>query len=208
MSSLAQIMTSTASLRVVQPAPITNNSAPAPSTPTRTNEGMLGSSPVPSPSHIPRYLSYAERKLGVSNATSLAPEFMSKGWGPDIIANVPLDEIKEKVLSIKGSEGDAIRLQKNGAKWWKSSEAKRKRSATQSGEHWVQYNCEDANGGMRGWPGHPPKRGRTTDMDRNTTYFDDQIGQRVTIPEGWTAGEALKESEYLALGGDKEQEIP
>lgn len=203
LSSLAQIMTSAASPRSAQTqGPSVEVSVPG--TPVQAKADIPGSSPVPSPTQIPRYLSHVEQKLGVSKATALASEFMAKGWGPDIIANVPLNEIKEKVSSIGGTEGDAIRIQTNGAKWWKSSEAKRKRSNTQSSDHWVQYQTVELDGTMRGWPGNPPKRGRTTEEDRQTTYFDDRIGYRIPIAEGWTIGDPL--DKHTNKGGDEGHE--
>lgn len=206
-ASLAQIMTASSAPRLNQSNEVMDHTAAVPSTPKRTVAATPVSSPIPSPSQIPQYLAYAEEKLGVSKAKCLAPEFMLKGWGPDVIANIPLDEIKQQVSTINGTEGDAVRIQMNGLKWWKSSDAKRKRSNTQTsqtGEPWVQYKQEEPNGTMRSFPGHPPKRGKPTPLDQYTTFLDDRIGYRIPIPKGWTAGARLG-SEPPEKGSDEEK---
>lgn len=190
MTSLAQVMSNASTPHMMLPSRTATAVPSTPVTPTRPHTDVFDSSPVPSPTQIPRYLAYAEAKLGIANAKKLAPEFISKGWGPDILTSVPLSDIKEKVSAVGGTEGDALRLQINSTKWWKGPDAKRKRRDTQTDiDNLVQYEREEPDGTMRSWPGNPPKRGRTKLMDKCTTYLDDRIGYRIPIPDGWTTGE-------------------
>ncbi|KDQ52188.1 hypothetical protein JAAARDRAFT_73261 [Jaapia argillacea MUCL 33604] len=93
-----------------------------PLTPTRraaSNE-IPSSPPVLSPSHLPRFLRYAQEKVGVQSALSFESQLRNEGMGPDI-----LHEIDNATLMALGiSLGDVVRLKKHSLKWWNGPDAK------------------------------------------------------------------------------------
>lgn len=98
----------------------TNAPAPPPAMPTRTP------AETPTPSHLTRFLHYAETHLGVRDATTYKRDLELHGIGPDVFA-----DIDDKTLAGIGiSTGDVIRLKKGSLIWWNSPEGKRKRSNT------------------------------------------------------------------------------
>ena len=93
----------------------------APQTPQRTDNGAAPSSspPIPSPSQLEHYLTYAEAKLGVCHALSYRAVLELNGYRPDVLPLV--SDIKLTDLGI--SAGDVIHL-KNGSKVWWNAEGK------------------------------------------------------------------------------------
>ncbi|KAK7026968.1 hypothetical protein R3P38DRAFT_2479672, partial [Favolaschia claudopus] len=70
----------------------------------------------------------AETKLGVSNARMFETGLRENGYGPDI-----LNVVESKELEALGiSKGNVIRLKAGAESWWKSSDAKRKRTESES----------------------------------------------------------------------------
>lgn len=98
---------------------------PAPHSPATPKRSRKITAPSPglvsaynTPSKLPRFLEYAENKLGVRNALSFEDSLKDEGFGPDILHRVD----DETLLGIGFSRGDVIRIKDNSLKWWNSSE--------------------------------------------------------------------------------------
>ncbi|KAK6969269.1 hypothetical protein R3P38DRAFT_3502227 [Favolaschia claudopus] len=105
-----------------------------PSTPQKSSHteshvpDVVNSPPVPTPSKLSKYLEHAETKLGVSNTRMFETGLRENGYGPDILHLV--DNKDPEGLGI--SKGNVIRLKAGAQNWWKSSDAKRKRTESES----------------------------------------------------------------------------
>jgi hypothetical protein len=95
-------------------------SSDAPASPTPLQQ-IPASPPTNTPSKLQRYLEYAEKHLGVNEATLYENRLAQESFGPDIF---PL--ISEQLLVNCGlTMGDAVRLKRGASTWWTSPEAKR-----------------------------------------------------------------------------------
>ncbi|KAF8546132.1 hypothetical protein OG21DRAFT_1491548 [Imleria badia] len=109
---------STVSPDVTTPA---SPSMPTPRTPTRQRTTPRLDL-IPSPSHLTRYLKYAETHLSVRHALNYKSSLELNGIGPDI-----LPDVDDKLLASLGiSTGDVICLKNGSTAWWNGPEAKRK----------------------------------------------------------------------------------
>jgi len=94
-------------------------SSEAPTSPTF--QQVPASPPTNTPSKLRRYLEYAEKHLGVNDATLYEHRLAQQSFGPDI-----LPVISEQLLVDCGlTMGDAVRLKRGASSWWMSPEAKR-----------------------------------------------------------------------------------
>ena len=186
------------------PGPTTINASqavqsavPAPSTPicTPTKARGPGSPPIPSPSQLRRFLRYAERHLGVSNATMYEQDLDMHGIGPDI-----LSQVDEKTLTDLGiRKGDIIRLQNGSQTWWNGPDAKRKRSDTvtssgsnhsQSSSKKVAYEKWYHDGGRARFSGPPMEPGDgNPNAEYKIFYKCDSQNLWLPIPQGFAVDE-------------------
>ncbi|KAK6978300.1 hypothetical protein R3P38DRAFT_2442459, partial [Favolaschia claudopus] len=89
---------------------------------------VVNSPPVPTPSKLSRYLEHAETKLGVSDARMFETGLRENGYGPDILHLVDNKDLEGLGIS----KGNIIRLKAGAQNWWNSSDAKRKRTESES----------------------------------------------------------------------------
>lgn len=177
------------------------------------------SSPIYSPGDIPRFLTYAEKKLGVKNAARLSASFDVHGYGPDILSNISDADIR----ALGVAPGDAIRLKKGSEKWWKEeakkekAAGKRKRADTieepggssssskaparKEIRYEKRYTTDngDDDGAFTFWG--PPFTETGEDMngrDYRMFYFDETTSQMLPVPRGFSA----------ELDGSNEEEDP
>jgi hypothetical protein len=96
-------------------------------TPLKTPSSMTTQSSPPqthSPSDIHRYLTYAQDKLGVEDATTYLLPLQLKRYGPDILADVAVADLTAPDVGM--APGDALRLKRGSTDWWNHM-AKRQR---------------------------------------------------------------------------------
>ena len=105
------------------PMPLTPTcDAPRPLPTVQQTEEPTGSPPTNTPSKLKRFLEYAEKNLGVANATDYTYLLSSKGYGPNILHRVK----DESLVTLGIPPGDVIWLQDNALKWWNGPNAKRR----------------------------------------------------------------------------------
>lgn len=170
-----------------------------PATPKRATVVTSDSPPVPSPSDIPRFLKFAETKLGVKAAMVWASPMKRRSYGPDILKAVS----DKDLLELGMAHGDVLRLKRGTTKWWGSQEAKRKyadmtgddndrnsdrNTASNTRIHYERAYRTPAGepDGYHSWFGPPLVDEDMTDADRETTYFDEATQRKMPIPEGFT----------------------
>lgn len=90
---------------------------------TATLPGQEDSPTHPTPTKLPRFLAFAEKNLGVKDATALEWRLQEQGYGPDVLDAVP----DEKLTELDISHGDIIRLKRGAPTWWNGPLAKRAR---------------------------------------------------------------------------------
>lgn len=97
--------------------------------PTKSSSlSPLSSPPKNTPTKLCRFLEHAETDLGVADATSFLYWMENKGYGPDILYEVPNGDLKE--LGVK--PGDVLRLKRGAPAWFNGPNAKRKHSEPQA----------------------------------------------------------------------------
>ena len=105
------------------PTSSTRPTSSEPATSPTPQRQIPTSPPINTPSKLKRYLEYAEKHLGVNNATTYERRLARESFGPDIILL-----INDQLLVDCGVPmGDAIRLKRGSSSWWASPEAKRPR---------------------------------------------------------------------------------
>ena len=176
--------------------------APSPQTPTRqkkhSSEATL-SPPIPSPSHLIRYLKHAKTHLGVNNALLYRSSLENNGIGPDI-----LPDVKDKFLTDLGIlPGDVIRLKKGSTVWWNGPDVKRKRRNTATSEDEqpvkrVVYQKQFHGGGGARFTGLLMRPGSPPLLDYDLLYFCNVQNQWLLIPHGFIVAEDGEPSQ-LAL---------
>lgn len=100
----------------------------APNTSKVSNLAPEETSPLSSPSKntptkLRRFLEHAEKDLGVAGATFFHYSMEDKGYGPDILHEVPDSDLKG--IGIK--PGDVLRLKRDAPLWFNGPDAKRRR---------------------------------------------------------------------------------
>jgi hypothetical protein len=193
--------------QMAEPVPVTPKSSLRYASPN-------DSSPIPpSPSHLGHFLKYANEKLGVRDALVYLSPMSRKGYGPDILAEVPVPDLTDPTIGL--TPGDAIRLKRGSVDWWseeskKTRNPKRPRSHTiltplfpderhteqnqlqpeaeQLPDNSISYHIEYPDGGGKRWFAGPLlRRGRPRDDDKITEYFDKARKEWLPIPVGFTA---------------------
>jgi len=183
----------------------------APMTPKWTlHAGLENSSPLPpSPSHLGKFLTHADEKLGVRDAMVYLSPMSRKGYGPDILADVPVSDLTDPSIGL--TPGDAIRLKRGSVDWW-SEESKKtfkrprartilsnlpahtpftpdnegEQSRVNAHDNSISYRIEYPDGGGKRWFAGPLLHGRQRENDDITEYFDEARKQWVRIPLGFT----------------------
>ena len=97
-------------------------SSEPPTSPTPLRQAPA-SPPTNTPSKLRRYLEYAEKNLGVTDATLHEHRLARESFGPDILPFIS----EELLVNCGFTMGDAIRLKRGASSWWTSPEAKRPR---------------------------------------------------------------------------------
>ena len=162
---------------VTTPSKATSIKGPTPSLPP----------PRPSPSKLPRFLLYAQQKLGVPNAMDFEFALSAKGYGPDILHLVPDDALLEAGMS----HGDVIRVKLGCVDWW-SGQGKRGHNAESEGSDRtppnkkVRYERKWAEGGARTFYGPILVPGKQSLSDRETSYYCTITKRMVPLPQGYT----------------------
>lgn len=180
---------------------LAGQSTPTPQTPSRQRTTPT-SELIPSPSHLTRYLKYAETHLGVRHALTYKSSLELNSIGPDI-----LPDVDDKLLASLGiSAGDVIRLKNGSTAWWNGPEAKRKRSDTVASDTSDGYQANEEppakkkvfykkkfhGGGGATFSGLPMRAddGNTpAHWDYDLFYFCDSKTQWLPVPRGFTADE-------------------
>ena len=102
----------------------------APYTPTwqAKVKDVASSPPIHSPTHLTRYLQFAEANLGVKHVISYHTRLEEKGIGPDILHDFNNQFYKD--LGIL--PGDIVHLKRGSKSWWKGTQVdvKQKQSNT------------------------------------------------------------------------------
>lgn len=156
-----------------------STSSDPPCTPLHeATQATLGSPAKPTPSKLHRFLQHAKDQLGVKNAKMYEAILNIKGYGPDI-----LHLVNDKALIEAGlPHGDAICIKAGSQAWWKSADAKRKRSDTDeddgaSGSRtppnkkvWYERVYKDGTGGNTFW-GPVLVAGSSWHADYDLHYF-------------------------------------
>ena len=75
-------------------------------------------------------MDYASTNLGVQHASEFESPLGHKGFGPDILSQIP----DASLTALGLSEGDALHLKNGSQKWWNGPNAKRKLSRNQKGK--------------------------------------------------------------------------
>jgi hypothetical protein len=158
------------------------------------------SSPIPSPSDISQYLTYASEKLGVRSAQDFISPLKRKSYGPDILSEVPDSDLADLEIP----PGDIIRLKRGSKGWWKKKKRDQPRNpetnffstelACQHKEpeedeedNSIGYEYKYPNGGGVRYSGPPMMRGDQGPHDCCTTYFNKALKQMVPVPTSFTA---------------------
>lgn len=166
-----------------------------PLTPSRTvnrapalpaENSLMVSPPANTPSKLKRYLKYAEKKLGVTNATDFEFILSSKGYGPDILHCVK----EESLVTLGISPGDVIRLQDNALKWWNGPDAKRKHVEVENDDPGRKHICfekryRDESGKLSLWGSKLVPGDIDPDADYDWWYFSEAHDDVVPIPQGY-----------------------
>jgi hypothetical protein len=158
------------------------------------------SPPIPSPSDISQYFTYASEKLGVCSAQNFISPLKRKSYGPDILSEVPDSDLAD--LGIP--PGDIIWLKKGSEGWWKrkkrdqprnpetnffSTEFARQHEELEEDEEdnsiRHEYKYPDGSGIRYGGP--PMMREDQGPHDCHTTYFNEALKQMVPVPTSFTA---------------------
>lgn len=185
----------------------------APATPEAKRTKDTLETLVPSPSDIPRFLDYASTNLGVQNASEFESPLRRKGFGPDILSQIP----DASLTALGLSEGDALRLKNGSQKWWNGPKAKRKLSEVEERElkrkhdrdfdhnpfsfgsplsHGTpdpdpepqcHYEYRFPGGGGTRYNGPPMHQGRRFPRNDRTSYWDQAQKQMLPIPAGYCA---------------------
>lgn len=161
------------------------------------------------PSKLHRYLSYAERHLGIHDVSRYESFLAKENYGPDVFEDLPDDILVRS--PVKMPWGDVIRLKRGCATWWEH-ESKRAHigpghsspiqqhstspstSSPQNASHInsspvleVWYAIEFPGGGEALYHGPPMRPGTPSDADRCTKYFSDALDTWLPVPEGYCA---------------------
>ena len=169
---------------------------------------------ISTPTKLRRYLSYAERHLGIHNASHYERALARENYGPDIFEDLPDDILLH--FPVKMPRGDAIRLKRGCATWWESK-SKRTRIEPRRSSHEpsesnilrrsaspsssappqqivnpisvleIRYALDFPGGGSARYHGPPMRRGTTSDADRRTQYFCEALDSWLPVPEGYCA---------------------
>jgi len=142
--------------------------------------------PVNTPSKLKLYLEYAEKKLGVTNATDYGFRLSSKGYGPDILHHVK----EESLVSLGIPPGDVIRLQDNALKWWNGPDAKCKLAEVENddpGRKRIRFEkrYHDESGKHSLWGSKLVPGDIDPDADYDWWYFSEAHGDVVPILQGY-----------------------
>jgi hypothetical protein len=159
------------------------------------------SPPIPSPSDISCYLTYASEKLGVRSAQDFISPLKRKSYGPDILSEVPDSDLAD--LGIP--PGDIIQLKKGSEGWWKkkkrdqprnpeanffSDTHQREELKEDEEDNSIGYEYKYPDGGGVRYGGPPMIRGDQgphKSHNCHTTYFNQALKEMVPIPTGFTA---------------------
>lgn len=205
-----------------------NSSPTTPQTPSHHNTSTSRHFQVTTPSKLRRYLLYAERHLGIHNASRYESVLAKENYGPDIFEELPDDILLRS--PVKMPRGDAIRLKRGCATWWES-ESKRTRIESGHSSHVsaesslvqightdspssrgvvnpvsimeVRYELDFPEGGSACYHGPPMRHGTTSDADRRTKYFCEALDSWLPVPEGycapWYSSEGREDQENVFL---------
>lgn len=118
LNALSSIIASITALASAQ-----NGSAPVLiARPPTIATNTLPSSPIPSPSSLPRFLRYAKAVLGVANVLSYESAMQAHDYGPDILHLVE----EASLCDIGLTAGDAICLKAGSLTWWNSPNSRKR----------------------------------------------------------------------------------
>jgi hypothetical protein len=167
-------------------------------TPDRCDVPTSPSLHINTPTKLHRYLEYAESTLGVNFALNYEHKLEHEGYGPDILETLPDEALTTSEIGLR--RGDAIRLKRGCAEWWKL-EAKRPRldpkvpevpddeglSLARSPNDTIQYQLKFPEGGCVRYWGPAMLEGGSALADTRTSYFNEALNAWFPVPPGYCA---------------------